>query len=120
MDPETSRLLEQFESCTLSDPFHHEQHVRVAWAMLEQEDLLAAHAPDAYHSLWQDGLRHISTSPTIVAMPGGRPQEVEERREWRMVEWGNGNGPMSTDSLLPVLHSSPSVHSLPLASALPL
>jgi hypothetical protein len=42
-DPESIRLVRDLEACEIpAGTFHHEQHVRVAWALLEEGGLLAA------------------------------------------------------------------------------
>jgi len=42
-DPESHRLVRDLEACEIpAGAFHHEQHVRVAWALLEEGGLLGA------------------------------------------------------------------------------
>ena len=43
LDEGTRRLLRDFESCAIgAGEFHHQQHARVAWALVAQEGLLAS------------------------------------------------------------------------------
>ncbi len=43
LDPESIRLVRDLEACEIpAGTFHHEQHLRVAWTLLEEDGLLVA------------------------------------------------------------------------------
>ncbi len=43
LDPESIQLVQDLEACEIpAGTFHHEQHLRVAWTLLEEDGLLTA------------------------------------------------------------------------------
>ena len=60
-----AEMLAAFEDCTL-EPFHHRDHVRVAWIILRRHAALA------------EGTAHFITSLQRFATAAGAPQKYDE------------------------------------------
>ena len=89
-DAETRRLVRDLEACALAPgTFHHEQHVRVAWAMLAEEGLTGtlARFPRALRRfaahVGAHGLYHETVTWAFLFLIHERRQRLPERHGWQ-------------------------------------